>query len=357
MCCSYDYFSIGIQDAFGFEISLIEEIENGFMWHVATDRGEACLKRFQNRVAAETSARSCLYVHERGFQRTPKLIPTAAGQPYVRSPMTDPVWYLALFEWVSGSGWEPAPTLYEWQDRASVDLEDCRRVAEDLGTALGQFHRAARGFCQWPLDRQADFWVWSMRRTRRQARLVRARLATEERPEIEQLVYAALDSCEPFLDGIVARTEQNVELFSTVLAQARKREDVRHCDLHLGNFLIGSDGLMIIDLAELEPSPRIYKDPRCLWGFKEEEAVASAVHAYCEKVELTREEVELFPIINDPIDSWRRLFDGYLSGDWTDEMMLNYSGNVQDYPGKKARMSCAAELLKACVEGRLDESH
>ena len=38
-------------------------------------------------------------------------------------------------------------------------------------------------------------------------------------------------------------------------------------------------------------------------------------------------------------------------------MMLNYSGNVQDYPGKKARMSCAAELLKACVGGRLDESH
>jgi len=62
--------------------------------------------------------------------------------------MTDPVWYLALFEWVNGSGREPAPTLFEWQDQASVDLEDCRRVAKELGTALGQFHQAARGFCQ-----------------------------------------------------------------------------------------------------------------------------------------------------------------------------------------------------------------
>lgn len=346
---SYEYFGFGLEDAFGFGISPLEEIDDGYMWHVATDRGEACLKRFRGRSAAETSAGSSLYVHERGFKRTPRLISAADGRPYVRSPMTDPVWYLALFEWVRAEGSEPAPTLREWQNQVGADSGTCRRVAEDLGSALGQFHEASRGFCPWSIDREADFWVWSIGRIRLQARLARSRLATEDRPEIRELVSAALENCEPFIDGVVETAEQSLDLFRDVMAQAREREDVRHCDLHLGNFLIGADGLMLIDLAELEPSPRIYKDPRCLWSFGEEEAVLSAVRAYCAEVKLTQEEIDLFPIINDPIDSWRRFLDGYLSGDWTEEMMLNYSGNIQDYARKKTHMSWAAEILRECT--------
>lgn len=84
--------------------------------------------------------------------------------------------------------------------------------------------------------------------------------------------------------------------------------------MNAGNVLLGSDGLMIMDLAEVEPSPRLYKDLRGLWDYwRDEETAVLATTTYQEEAQLSSDEVELLPIVNAPIDSWRRFMDGYLS--------------------------------------------
>ena len=168
----------------------------------------------------------------------------------------------------------------------------------------------------------------------------------DARPEIKQLVESAIENCEPYLDDLVQRVEQSADLFRTVLAGARERQDVRHCDLHQGNFLISAEGLVIIDLAELEPGPRI-QEARSLWSA--DRAPELAVRAYCEEVQLTKEEVELFPVICDPINGWRRFFDGYLSGDWTDEMLTGYHWHLSGYERKLEQVAEAAEILREVV--------
>ena len=219
------------------------------------------------------------------------------------------------------------------------DSEEYRRAAEEFGRALGRFHLSARGFQSWPSDREADFWIWNFRRVQAQVKLARSQLMNEERPEIRQLVESALENCEPYLGDVVQRAEQNVELFRSVLRESRQREDVRHCDLHSGNFLIGADGLIIIDLAELHPGPRILEAPG-LWDGDQAQELA---------VQLTKAEVELFPVINDSIDGWRRFFDGYLSGDWTDEMLTNYYWHVHGYEVKQERLALTADTLREVV--------
>lgn len=343
---NFGFFGLGLEEAFGFPVTLIEEIgEGSVFWRVVTPHGEACLKRFRAVGEVANATRASLFLHDSGFAHTPKVIPTVDGRPYVRSPMTDPVWYLALFEWVEGSDSDPAPTLGEWLGEAPRGSDEYREIAAQMGRFLGRFHEAARGYLPWPVDRDAAFWVWSFQRIRHQVRLARSRVAVEERPEIKQLVETALENCEPVLEEVIGRAEQSVHLFQVVLGGCRDRNDVRHCDLHLGNFLIGADGLMIIDLAELEPGPRI-KEAYGLWQF-DDESNALAVQAYCEEVQVTKAEVELFPVINDRIEGWRRFLDGYLSGDWTDEMMLNYHWHVDgDYREKREHLLASAEILQ-----------
>ena len=77
---------------------------DGFLWRANTDHGQAYLKRFLKKSEIETSTRAAIYLHDRGFTGTPRLIPASSGQRFVLSPMTDPVWYMALFEWVPGEG-------------------------------------------------------------------------------------------------------------------------------------------------------------------------------------------------------------------------------------------------------------
>ena len=102
---------------------------------------------------------------------------------------------------------------------------------------------------------------------------------------------------------------------------------------------------MITDLAEVEPSPRIYMDIRGLYCWTDERTAVLAMTKYQEAARLSREEVQLIPIINDPIDFWRRLMDGYLSGDWTEEMLTNYRGNVTDYGKQKERLEFVTTAL------------
>lgn len=40
----FEYFRYGLEDSYGFGISLIDEIEDGCLWHGQTDHGECCLK-------------------------------------------------------------------------------------------------------------------------------------------------------------------------------------------------------------------------------------------------------------------------------------------------------------------------
>ena len=37
--------------------------------------------------------------------------------------------------------------------------------------------------------------------------------------------------------------------------------------------------------------------------------------AYHEIAKLSRDEIDFFPIINNPVDNWRKLLEGYLCGD------------------------------------------
>ena len=282
-------------------IKLIEAVGDGqFFWHVDTPPGEACLKRFRAIGEVESSTLASLYLHERGVTHTPRVIPAADGRPYVRSPMTDPVWYLVLLEWVPGVGSdEKASTLWKWLGRTEKGSPQYRGAAEQKGRFLGRFHEASQGFRAWPVDRDATFWVWNFQRVRHQVALAHSRVRTEERPKIKELVETALAGCEPVLDEVIHRAERHFDLFETVLNGCRERADVRYCDLHLGNFLIGEEGLMIIDLAELEPGPRI-TEVHGLWRF-DETSNELAARAYCEETQLTLAEVDLFPIINDRI--------------------------------------------------------
>ena len=126
---SFEYFGYGLEDSYGFDISLIDEIEDGFLWRVHTAHGEACLKRFRKAIEVENSTAASIYLHNHGFTRTPKVIPTVEGKPYVRSPMTDPVW-CALFEWVPGRGGEVAPTLWACQERRDSTHEAHRSYVQ-----------------------------------------------------------------------------------------------------------------------------------------------------------------------------------------------------------------------------------
>ena len=62
----FDYFGYGLEDSYGFGISLIDEIEDGCLWHAQTDHGECCLKSPQGDRGQNSTAVS-MYVHDRGF--------------------------------------------------------------------------------------------------------------------------------------------------------------------------------------------------------------------------------------------------------------------------------------------------
>lgn len=348
---SFEYFGYGLEDAYGFGISLIDDIDDGFLWRVHTDHGEACLKRFRSAIEVENSTAACIYLHDRGFTRTPRVIPTAEGKLYIRSPITDPVWWLALFEWVPGEGGEAASTLWERQDQIDSSDDECGEVAADFAHTLARFHEASRGFRPWPTDRDAEFWVWNFQRIRSQVEQVRQRLLDEERDAVRRLLEESLEECRPILDASIRRAEESFQLFRSVISLARERQEVRHCDMHAGNFLLGSDGLMIMDLSEIEPGPRIYKDTRNLWDFwADEKTAVLATTTYLDSARLSMEEVDLLPIINDPIDYWRELMDGYLSGDWTEVMLTNYRGNVTHYGKQKERLELVTAVLRERVQ-------
>ena len=228
---SFEYFGHGLEDLYGFGISLIDEIEDGFLWRVQTDHGEACLKRFRKAIEVENSTGASIYLHDRGFTRTPEVIPTAEGQPFIRSPMTDPVWWLALFEWVPGRSGEVAPTLWHCQERRDSTHEAHSQVAVDFALTLARFHQAACGYRAWATDRNAEFWIWSFQRIRSQCDQVKLRLKNEESTSVKDLLQEALEECAPILDVSIRRAEQNFELFRSVLSLARERQDVRHCDV------------------------------------------------------------------------------------------------------------------------------
>ena len=344
---SFHYFADGLRSAYGFSIDLVEEIDHEHFWRVQTERGEACLKRFRHHSHADTSTSASMYLHDRGFRRTPRVILTTDGQRYVRSPITDPVWWLALFEWVPGVDGKPAPDFWEWrlspERTAAVDGE----VASDLARSFAGFHEAICGFRPWPTDRGTDFWIWNIGRVKRQSELVKRRLETEDREPIRRLLAGAIENCAPHLDDAISRAEGARGLFDAVLGRAASRGEWRHCDVWMHNFLRGCDGVWIMDLDEAEPGPQIYRDLGCLGGVWDWETEITALQIYSETAPLTPEELDLYPIINNPIDGWRRLLDGYLSGDWTDEMLMNYDGNVKDFEGKCERLERKVAVLRA----------
>ena len=344
MSC-YDYFALDLEDAFGFDISLIEEIGEGdHFWRVQTREGEACLKRFRHGIEVETSTRASVYLHSRGFSRTPKVIPTADGRLFVRSPITDPVWCLALFEWVAGPQGETARNGWQWQSDSQGSKQ--LPVAQDFGRTLASFHEAIRGFRAWPNDRDADFWVRRSRRLAKLVELVRRRLSEEDRATIKKFLQDSVEFFDPLVAESVDRASRSHSLFRSVVMRASDRQELRHCDAHQGNFLVGSQGVMLMDLAEVEAGPRIYHDVRSLWGMSNEGLALRALSAYHEVSPFTADEIELLTIINDPIDNFRRLMDGYLSGDWTEEMILNYQGLIRDYDRHTERLAGAAALLR-----------
>jgi hypothetical protein len=70
---NFDFFGLGLEEAFGFPVTLIEEIGEGFFfWRVGTPHGEACLKRFRAVGEVATATRASLFLHDRGFTQLPK---------------------------------------------------------------------------------------------------------------------------------------------------------------------------------------------------------------------------------------------------------------------------------------------
>ena len=70
-----------------------------------------------------------------------------------------------------------------------------------------------------------------------------------------------------------------------------------------------------------------------------------ATNTYQEAARLSREEVELLPLINDPIDSWLRFMDGYLSGDWTELMLTDYANFCEELWREKERLELVTAVL------------
>ena len=345
------YFFIGLEQAFGFPITFVDEIEELGIWQVQTPDGEACLKRFRRYDEAETATEAALYLHRRGFAGTPNVILTKDGRPFVRTTISDPSWWLALFEFIPGEGGGPAPNLYAYKDLCDTNDTSFEAALVKAAQVLADFHEAIRGFRTWPVDRDVQFWIENRRRTEHLTTLLQGVLENEERREVREALEDCLGIYDPsLLRRSVSQAEQAAELYKSVIGQEKKQKGMRHCDTHAGNFLVGANGITLMDLAEVQAGPRVYRDLGCLtWALGgDNDEMTEALMAYHEIARLSRDEIELFPIINDPVDNWRKLLEGYLSGDWSEEWITPYySGSVKPYERISNRLSLATEALRS----------
>ena len=166
-----------------------------------------------------------------------------------------------MFEFVPGEGGDPAPSLYAYKDLYDKNGMSFKTALVKAAQVLAGFHEAIRGFRTWPVDRDVQFWIENRRRTEYLTTLLQEVLENEER----RVVREALEDClgiydPPLLRKSVSQAEQAAELYRSVIVQEEKQKGMRHCDTHAGNFLVGANGIMLMDMAEVQAGPRIYRD-------------------------------------------------------------------------------------------------
>jgi len=333
------YFLLGFEAIYGFPIDLVREIEPRWIWQVRTPHGHACLKVFRKRDQAYTSAQAGHYLHERGFRFTPGVIPTKDGDLVARpTGITDPPWWITLTEWIPGG------TPY-YLSKSGRDLAQAARI-------LADFHVAIRGFRPWPGDLCVERWILSWERIHLLTELAEEAIKTEQRPEFCERLKEGLSRYRPLVDQRLERAVAARDLYAAAVEAEKSRGAQRHGDLNAGNFLIGEDCMMLIDLAQIEPGLRIVRDVGNLaWAFSASDAeIERAMVAYHQQAPLSPEEVELLPIVNDPVCNWGGLIDGYLSGDWTQQMFVaGYDGCVKGPERFAHGLAVAASALRRIV--------
>jgi len=312
-------FFARLSEAFGFPIEPIERLTHWGtvaqnMWRVGIPGGEGHLKPFID--PTMHAVRAGLYLYERGFKQTPRVIRTRDGHP---APRLDDRFYL-LTEWVS-------------EARPYHNGPDAQNLVE-AARVLAGFHVAIRGFQKWSSEHSVANWLGQWDRTLNLTEQLFQALKREQRPHIAERLQAGLAMYRPLLEKSKSRAEAAIERYRAVFQIERARAAQRHFDFRGGNLLLGSMGVMLVDLEEVEPGLRIAKDVAGLvraFGASDEE-VARALRAYHEVAPLSADEVALLPIVNDPIHLWRHLLGGYLDGqeseiyrgEWTESIITTY---------------------------------
>ena len=338
------YFLTCLEEAYGFPMRYLEEIEPRWLWRVGTPEGGVCLKCFRKRNEAVTSAAAGQYVREHGFDSTPRVIPTKEGRLVVGPGTGNPAWYAVLFEWVPDA-----------MPLSEVDAERRGPYMEDVGRTLARFHVAIRGFGEWPLEHSVDGFLSRWERVRRLTELLKAVLSEERRIHIAKRLATGLALYEPMVASSKARAEQLRGSIATVLESERASRAQRHCDTIRGNFLISPKGVTLLDLAEVEPGPRVQDVASAAWAlaWDDDEAVRT-LRAYQVVAPLSDDEIALIPIVRDPVLAWGTLLEGYLSGDWTEDMLTAYcDGSVSQPERISQRLDVVArELRNLPTDGR-----
>lgn len=330
-------FFARLSEAFGFPIEPIEELTHWGtveqnMWRVGISGGEGHLKPFRD--STMHAARAALYLHERGFKQTPRVIRTSDGHPAAR---LEDIFYL-LTEWVSGT--QPYDNGLDAQN-----LVEASKV-------LAGFHVGIRGFQKWFSEPSIATWLGQWDRTLNLTEQLSKVLSREQRPHIAERLESGLAMYRPLLAPSKSRAEAAIDHYRVALQTERARGAQIHCDFRRANLLLGSMGVMLVDLEETEPGLRIVKDVgHLVWVFGgSDEEVARALRAYHEVAPLSTDEVALLPIVNDPIHVWRYLLEGYLDGgeseiyrgEWTESIITDYYDGAVSVPDKRHRQWEAA---------------